>query len=403
MLRARRIVATAGMLAIMSLSHGGTAYAQEAADPVSLIRSGRDALQRGDFATAEAIFKHAAAVAPNLSDSYLGLGLTQLRRGEMDDAVASLAKATGLNSQLPGAHLFLGIAQYQVGKADDAVESLKAEIALQPNNIEALTWLGIVQLGRGHPEQATQPLDSAAALAPQSAEVQYYRGRAHNLVAESAFKQLYELDPDSVLVHRALAETLAASGQPEKSIAEYEAAILKDPKDADLYEGLAEQNQKLNRVEAATAAYQKELDLNPNSGIALYNIGMMQVKTGRAATGVQLLRRAQEAHAAAAPTDFYLGLGLAELGKDEEAAHWLELALTSRPSPFVEQSAYYQLARVYQKLNRKADAEHALSELKRLKAKAAESMTGGASSNGAPEAAGYGESHSVAQPAPVRR
>lgn len=404
MLRARGIAVAGVMLATLSMSQAGatSAHAQDGSDAVSLIRSGRDAMQRGDFAAAESLFKRAVAAAPTLSDTYLGLGLTQLRRGEMDEAVGSLGRATELNPQLPGAHLFLGIAQYQVGKAEDAAASLKAEIALQPNNVEALTWLGIVELGRGHPEDATQPLDAAAELAPKSAEVQYYRGRAHNLVAEAAFKQLYALHPDSALVHRALAESLAASGQPEKAIAEYEAAIQKDPKNADLYEALGDEDQKLNRKDAAAVAYGKELELNPNSAVALYNLGMMQVKTGRAATGVPLLRRAQEAHAAQAPTDFYLGLGLAELGKNEEAAHWLEASLANEPSPFVEQSAYYQLVRVYQRLNRKADADHALSELKRLKAKAAESMTGATSAEGAAGAAADGTAQSTSQPEPAR-
>lgn len=36
----------------------------------------------------------------------------------------------------------------------------------------------------------------------------------------------------------------------------------------------------------------------------------------------------------------------------------------------------YQLLRVYQKLDRKREAEHALDQLKQLKAKAAENMTG---------------------------
>jgi tetratricopeptide (TPR) repeat protein len=303
--------------------------------------------------------------------------MAQMRRGELDDAAKSLKHATELNPQLPGAHLFLGIAEYQTGEGDEAAKDLRAEIALQPSNVEALTWLGIVELGSGHAEEATEPLDEAAALAPKSAEVLYYCGRAHNLVAEATYRKLYQLDPDSVFVHRALAETLASSGQPEKSIAEYDAAIKKDPHNADLYDALGEQDQKIGRIEAATTAYDEELKLNPHSAIAFYNLGQMQVKTGRAATGVPLLRRAQAEHAAAAPTDFYLGLGLAELGQNDEAAHWLELSLASRPSPFIEQSAYYQLARVYQKLNRKTDAEHALEQLKQLKAEAAKGITGG--------------------------
>ena len=79
----------------------------------------------------------------------------------------------------------------------------------------------------------------------------------------------------------------------------------------------------------------------------------------------------------AAPTDFYLGLGLAQLDQNEEAAHWLELALANAPSAFVAQGSYYELVRVYRKLNRKADADRALVRLKELKAEAASKMSGG--------------------------
>jgi tetratricopeptide (TPR) repeat protein len=185
-----------------------------------------------------------------------------------------------------------------------------------------------------------------------------------------------------MLVHRALGETLAASGQPEKAIEEYQAAIEKAPDDADLYEQLGEQQQKLARFDAAQATYDKELKLQPHSPIALYNLGKIDVEHGRPGEGVPLLREAQEAHALAAPTDFYLGYGLAQTGKLDEAAHWLEEAVHSKPSPFIAQSAYYQLARVYQRLNRKGDAERALNELKRLKAESAKGISGGEAESG---------------------
>lgn len=340
------------------------------------LQAGAEALQRGDVAAAESDFLQVIAAAPALADGYLGLGMAQLREGKSDDASRALEHAAQLNPQLPGAHLFLGIAQYQTGKPEEALQSLQTELGLQPSNLEALIWQGIIQLNTGHPEEAASALDQAVALDPKSPEALYYSVRAHRLVAETDYKKLSALDPDSSFAHRALAETFADAQQPEKAIEEYEAAIRKDPKDPDLYESLGEENQKIGRVDAATKAYERELELHPNDAIALYNLGMIQVKTGRAATGVPLLRRAVDTHAMPAPTDFYLGLGLAELGQNEEAAHWLELVLQSSPSPFIEQSTYYQLARVYQKLNRKTDAEHALDQLRKLKAKAAESMTG---------------------------
>jgi tetratricopeptide (TPR) repeat protein len=109
--------------------------------------------------------------------------------------------------------------------------------------------------------------------------------------------------------------------------------------------------------------------LNPHNAIALYNLGKIQVERGNPDAGVTFLRQAIEAHAVAAPAYFYLGTGLAALGKNEEAVEWLQKVLQNQPSDFIEQSDYYQLVRVYQKLGRKDDAQHAAEELKRLKAK----------------------------------
>ena len=171
-----------------------------------------------------------------------------------------------------------------------------------------------------------------------------------------------------MLVHSALAESYAESNQPEKAIAEYQLAMAKGPGDVQLLEGMGEQQQKLSRFDDATKTYGDELKINPASAIALYNLGKMEVEHGHPQEGVVSLRKAAELHAAPAPTDFYLGYGLAQLDQNDEAAHWLELSLASHPAPFIEQSACFQLARVYQHLGRKEDAQRLLERVKQLKA-----------------------------------
>jgi tetratricopeptide (TPR) repeat protein len=373
-----RILRFVCVLALVAVSAGKSLQAQtaeEQASIVKLLRSGSDAMHNGNPSAAESIFQQVIAAAPSLSDGYLGLGLAQLQQGKTDEASHALTRASELNPRLPGAHMFLGIAQYHMGQVDPAAASLRAEIALSPNNTEALTWLGIVEIEAGHPERATEPLGQAAALSPEDANILYYSGKAHSLVGENFYKQLYQLDPDSALVHRALAESLAASNQPEKSIAEFEAAIRKQPDNADLYELLGEANQKVSRNDAATKAFEAALQRNPNSAVALYSLGSMKVQAGKPEEGVQLLRKAEALHSRPAPTDFYLGLGLAELGQTAEAVQWFERSLANQPSSFIQQSAYYQLARAYQKLDRKADAQRALTQLQKLKTEAAKTIT----------------------------
>ncbi len=335
----------------------------------SLLAQGSTAIERGDLTAAENDFQRAVAAAPQQSEAHFGLGMVELRKGALDSAMVSLKRAIELNPKLGGAHLFLGIAEAQVGQSDAALDNLRTELALNPDNVAALNWLGIVALGNGQPEQAAAAFDHAVALQPTDPQLLYYDARAHAQVAHTVLQKLYKLDPDSALVHRALAEDLADNGQPEKAIAEYQKALAKQPDSADLLEAMAEQEQKLSRFDDAVKTYQQELAINPNSAIAMYNLGKMDVEHGQPQQGVALLRKAAVGQAAPAPADFYLGFGLAELGRNEEAAHWLEQSLSSQPSPFIQQSAYFQLARVYQRLDRKADAQKAIDELKLLKAR----------------------------------
>ncbi len=204
-------------------------------------------------------------------------------------------------------------------------------------------------------------------LAPKDLNILYYRGRAHALTAQKAYQELSRLDPDSWLVHRALGESYSESAQPEKAIAEFQIAIQKQPNDADLYESLGSEEQKISHFDEATKAFQQQLKLNPHSPVALYNLGRIQVEHGHPAEGVALLQQAIANHTTPAPAEFYLGLGLTDLQRYDEAASWLEKVLDHQPSSFIRQSDYYQLARVYQKLGRKQDSDRALAELKRLK------------------------------------
>ena len=340
----------------------GTAWSQ--AEVQSLLQRGSGAMQHGDLPGAERAFREATHVAPRSAEAAMGLGLVQLREGSAEDAVASLSKAAALGPQLGGVHLFLGIAQYQLGRAADAIASLRAELAMSPDNVEAATWLTIALLGTDRSAEAVPVVDHAVALKPADPDLLYLQAKAHGAVVKGALAQLYALDPDSALVHRATAESLDGSGETEKAIAEYQAALRKQPGSPDLLEALGDEEQKGGHVEAAAAAFEQELKANPNSPVALYDLGRLDVERGKPAEGIVLLRRAQAGHAGSAATEFYLGLGLAETGQNEEAAHWLQASLVHDPPAFVQQGAWYQLARVYGKLNRKGEQQDALAHLK---------------------------------------
>jgi Flp pilus assembly protein TadD len=368
-LHAFRAITIKSALLLLSACVPASAQAANPAD--QWMNEGATAMRQGNIAKAEQDFQRAVTASPHDADAYLGLGMAQLREGKLETAVQALTRASELKPTIPSAHMFRGIALFQINSVDAAVEQLKEEIKIQPNDTEALTWLGIIEIQAGRPEDACGPLDQAAKLNPSDQNVLFYQVRAHTLAAQRAFRSLYKINPDSWYVHRAQAEIDSEAHQPDKAIVEYKAAIKSRPGDPDLFEALADEEQKVGHPLDATNDYQTVLKLHPNDPIALFNLGKIQVETGDPAQGVAYLRQAADAHAAPAPTDFYLGLGLSKLGQNEEAAVWLERALTNSPSDFILQSDYYELVRVYQKLGRKDDSQRALDQLKRLKAQSA--------------------------------
>lgn len=316
------------------------ALAQDA-QVAEILRQGAAAMHEGKPEEAERYFRSAIAAAPQLPVGYLDLGLALLKEGKSADAVEALRHSITLDSSQRGAHLFLGIANYQLNHLDEARAALKEELQQDTQNTEAWTWLGIVELGAGNADAAVGPLDEAARLSPKDVDILDYRARAHSQVAAESYTRMQQLDPDSWHVHRALAQNFADLGKTPEAIREYRVAIEKQPGNSDLYEALGNLYQQMSQFDDAAHAYEQEVKLSPNNAIALYNLGKMDVEHSDPAAGVAFLRKAAPLLTHPAPGYFYLGLGLAKEGHDEEAALWLEKSLSNDPSDFIKRSAYF--------------------------------------------------------------
>ena len=324
-------------------------------------------MHNGRLPEAELSFRNATALAPKMADAHLDLGLVLGREGKSSDAIAELKTAVELDPKIASGHMFLGIFLYQAGNAPEAIANLEQELATTPDNPEALTWLGIAELAAGHPEKAVGPLDRAAELDPDNLDLLEYRGRAHSQVAEASYARMAKLQPDSWHVHRVRAELLASEGKHADAIAEFEAAVKGAPRNPDLWEGLGDQYRAASELEKAQAAYRKELDLSPGNPIALYDLGSTDVERGDALAGVPLLEQMLRMYRGAPVAGYYLGRGLADQGKNTEAAQWLEKSAAADGGGEVAKRSYYELARLYRRMQQPKQAETALAAYNRLR------------------------------------
>ncbi len=333
----------------------------------SAMEHGAAAMRTGNGVAAEADFRKAVQLAPNLPEAHLDLGLVLAREGKLPEAADALRQATALNPRLPSAHMFLGIFLFQSNQPEEARKQVAEELTLDPDNTEALTWLANIDLATGHPERAVTSLDRAAELAPNDLNLLELRGQAHSQVAHDSYARMAKLDPNSWHVHRVQAQLYADEGKHADAVTEYQAALKQQPHNPDLYERLGDEYRAQSLLDLAQAAYQKELDMAPANLVAMYNVGSIEVDRGQSAAGVALLTKMAQAYPNSPVAEYYLGRGLAALGRDEEAVDWLKRGAGGDKDGEIGKRSYYELARVYNKLHRPADARTAITQYNRIR------------------------------------
>ena len=346
--------------------------AQSATEPSSPVdddlKKGTEAIRSGRYEEAEKWFQAAVRVSPDNPVALMELGVAELRLGRPSEATDMLRKAIAVSPELQGANLFLGIAYAQMHRVDESVAALRRETELDPKNAQAYMWQGVVELQDGHPEKATEPFDRAAELAPNDLNILEYRGKAHSEVAFASYARMAVIDPNSWHVHRVQGQMYSQQSQHKEAIAEFLEAIKLMPNNSDLYEELGGEYRKSSALDLAQQAYSKELELSPNNPIAMYNLAKIDIETNRGAEGLELLRKVTSTYANVPATYFYLGLGEFDAGDTKEALAALEKARGMQPEPELAPRIEYELSRVYRKLGRAEDANHAIHEYTRMKA-----------------------------------
>ena len=331
------------------------------------LQKGTEAIRAGRYQEAQTWFQAAVQSAPDNPAALMELGVAQLGLGRPDEAADNLRKAIALSPAMQGANLFLGIAFVQMHRVEDAVAALRRETQLDPNNAQAWMWQGVVELQDGHPEKATAPFDRAAELAPDDLNILEYRGKAHSEVAFASYARMALIDPSSWHVHRVQGQMYSQQNQHKEAIAEFLEAIRQAPNNSDLYEELGGEYRKSGNLELAQQAYAKELELSPNNPIAMYNLAKIDIETNRSAEGLELLRKVTANYANVPATWFYQGLGEFDTGNTNAALAALEKARGMHPEPELAPRIEYELSRVYRKLGRNDDANHAIREYTRMR------------------------------------
>jgi predicted TPR repeat methyltransferase len=195
-------------------------------------------LKAGRLPEAEKGYRAILQAQPAHALSLHNLGLIAHRVGRNDAAVGLFAKAIAVNPAMSAFHVNLGQALRALGKNDEAIESYKRAIAVNPNDAFAHSNLGHLLLAERRTGEAEPALLRGVQLKPDDfdarlayAQLLLAGGRRDEALAqlETAGKYANRANFNSAT----LGKIYARAGEAAKAKAILEAALKKDPADAE--------------------------------------------------------------------------------------------------------------------------------------------------------------------------
>ena len=313
------------------------------------------------------------AVAAMPSDPRIldATGVAQEAAGEVNSAIETYQKLIGLQPQAAPPLLRLAGLYARQKDTNRAIDALRRAQKLTPNPRDLVPQLVQVYMAGNRAEDALKEVRELQKKEPKFAggyalEGDIYAGQRKFAQAEKPYREALQLEPKAdgfaIRLHSAMAnsgKTAEADALAKKWIAEnpqnlpmrmylgerelvaknlkvsaghYQAAIAIDPKNVVALNNLAWIGGELDDPKALGYA-ERALKAAPNSALVLDTYGMLLIKKGDSAKGLELLGRA----AAAAPGRYDIRLNyaraLAKAGQKDKARKELE-ALQAVPEDF---------------------------------------------------------------------
>jgi tetratricopeptide (TPR) repeat protein len=215
--------------------------------------AGQAALDRGDGAVANALFRAAVARDPGFGYAWFNLANASFSTEEFASSLKQAAAAASRASE--GERMLVEVAQrFLDSDFESQIATARRLTERYPGSVRAWINLAIVQGGRN--QFAAQRASLARAL---------------------------ELDPRSIAAHVNLANSYLFNEPRDLALAEkhFRHAVALDPGESNFHWGVGDTQRALNRLEQAREHYERATLVDPNDGVARVKLGHINSFLGR--------------------------------------------------------------------------------------------------------------------------
>ncbi len=242
------------------------------------IEGARTAEADGDYEVALAAFQRILAENPTVTDAYLGVGRIRLEQERPELAEPAFRRAARLEPRSFDAQYGHGTALRLLGRLTDAVLALQRALTIRPEDFAANRDISLVLLDLGRVDAARTFARRAVDLSPDDGQARVNLGTIAARSGDTAeaieqYVAALELLGNDPRILNNLVLALAAERRYEEAINTAEQLLRIEP-DPDVWERLGWCNFRLRRFDAARAAYESALELDPEHWPSLNGLGV---------------------------------------------------------------------------------------------------------------------------------
>lgn len=331
--------------------------ADQPAEVTTLLRTGRDAENRGDFDRAIVNFRKAVDLAPSSSVALATLGEAYVRKHDYGAAIPLLKRALEMTPDVVPIHRLLGYSLLSQGYASEAIPHL--ELAHES------AALGIAQLQTNRSAEAIINLKEALAKNPNDPDILYYLGRAGAAIADQSQDKLLSEFPRTARGHQTLGQHYYADRMFSEAEKEYDQCIALRPDLPGLHLELGEIYAATSDWAKAEEQFRAETVLQPGNAEAAFRMGSALLQEGRMKEASEELQRSNSLRPDMPETLYALARTLAVSAPEAATRPLLRVIAIEKESALAGQ-AYLLLASIHKKQGRTEQAARELDEYKRI-------------------------------------
>ena len=349
--------------------------------------------QQGDLNQAQAAWESILKGHPSDADACANLGVIASQQQRYPEAVRYYRKAAAIKPSMPGLRMNLGLALFKAGEMKEAAQvfvSLYRQTAPESPDAQRLRLLiGMADYGAGQYAAAIPYLREATGRDPQNLPYRLVLAHAclwskqYPCVLE-VYHQILDLNAESAEADMLAGEAYDEMHDHDDAIQQFRNAVKADPRVPGVHFGLGYLLWTQSQYEEAAEQFRQEAENQPNDGESIAYWGDSNVRLNRPDVARPLVERALRMNPRQELPWLDLGILDAQAGNHEAAFREFQTAAKIAPD---DVQVHWRLARLYQSLGQRAEAQSEFAKTKNLTHAADQSLREKLQANHSPETA----------------